>query len=167
MWKKVMSRIHENLEYKSFPMANGIVTASVCSKSGRLPIAGVCDGCIKTEYFAEGTVPTEYCDAHYFSNICQYSGLTAAEECPFKQASVIEQVPTRLQDSNLATALTALPETQTVQNTQMCPHNSIFFAAPNAQEVLQQQVLEMQQRAAAAAAAAAPPPPAAPASDTD
>ena len=167
MWKKVMSRIHENLEYKSFPMANGIVTASVCSKSGRLPIAGVCDGCIKTEYFAEGTVPTEYCDAHYFSNICQYSGLTAAEECPFKQASVIEQVPTRLQDSNLATALTALPETQTAQNTQMCPHNSIFFAAPNAQEVLQQQVLEMQQRAAAAAAAAAPPPPAAPASDTD
>ena len=43
MWKKVMSRIHENLEYKSFPMVNGIVTASVCSKSGRLPIAGVCD----------------------------------------------------------------------------------------------------------------------------
>ncbi len=41
MWKKVMSKIHENLEYKSFPMANGIVTASICSKSGRLPIAGV------------------------------------------------------------------------------------------------------------------------------
>ena len=30
--EKVVSRIHENLEYKSFPMANGIVTASVCSK---------------------------------------------------------------------------------------------------------------------------------------
>ena len=164
MWKKVMSRIHENLEYKSFPMANGIVTASVCSKSGRLPIAGVCDGCVKTEYFAEGTVPTEYCDAHYFSNICLYSNLTASEECPFKQASVIEQVPTRLQDNNLASALTTNPETPAAQNTQMCPHNSLFFAAPNAQEVLQQQVLEMQQRAAAAAA---PPPPAEPVSDTD
>ena len=164
MWKKVMSRIHENLEYKSFPMANGIVTASVCSKSGRLPIAGVCDGCVKTEYFAEGTVPTEYCDAHYFSNICLYSNLTASEECPFKQASVIEQVPTRLQDNNLASALTTKPETPAAQNTQMCPHNSLFFAAPNAQEVLQQQVLEMQQRAAAAAA---PPPPAEPVSDTD
>ncbi len=166
MWKKVMSRIHENLEYKSFPMANGIVTASICSKSGRLPIAGVCDvqGCVKTEYFAEGTVPTEYCDVHYFSNICQYSGLTATEECPFKQASAIEQVPARLQDNNLATALTSLPEADTVDTAQVCPHNSTFMTAPNAQEVLQQQILEMQQRAAAAAA---PPTPAEPASDTD
>lgn len=81
MWKAVMSRIHENLEYQSFPMAGGIVTASICSKSGRLPIAGVCDGCIKTEYFAEGTVPTEYCDVHYFSNVCLYSGLAASDEC--------------------------------------------------------------------------------------
>ena len=87
MWKAVMSRIHENLEYQSFPMAGGIVTASICSKSGRLPIAGVCDGCIKTEYFAEGTVPTEYCDVHYFSNVCLYAGLAASDECPFKQAS--------------------------------------------------------------------------------
>lgn len=165
MWKKVMSKIHENLEYKSFPMANGIVTASICSKSGRLPIAGVCDaqGCVRTEYFAEGTVPTEYCDVHYFSNICQYCGLTAAEECPFKQASAIEQVPARLQDNNLASALT-LPETKPEAETQLCPHNSTFMTAPNAQEVLQQQILEMQQRAAAAAA---PPAPEEPVSDTD
>ena len=167
MWKKVMSRIHENLEYKSFPMANGIVTASVCSKSGRLPIAGVCDvqGSVKTEYFAEGTVPTEYCDVHYFSNICQYTGLTATEECPFKQASAIEQVPARLQDNNLASALTSLPETDTVDTTQMCPHDSVFMTAPNAQEVLQQQILEMQLRAAEAAAP--PQAPAEPVSDTD
>ncbi|MDE7200994.1 MAG: transglycosylase domain-containing protein [Lachnospiraceae bacterium] len=165
MWKKVMSKIHENLEYKSFPMANGIVTASICSKSGRLPIAGVCDaqGCVRTEYFAEGTVPTEYCDVHYFSNICQYCGLTAAEECPFKQASAIEQVPARLQDNNLASALT-LPETDTTAETQMCPHNSTFMTAPNAQEVLQQQILEMQLRAADTAA---PPTPEEPVSDTD
>lgn len=172
MWKKVMSRIHENLEYKSFPMANGIVTASVCSKSGRLPIAGVCDvqGCVRTEYFAEGTVPTEYCDVHYFSNICQYCGLTAAEECPFKQASTIEQIPARLKDNNLASALTSLPDEESTQvNTQLCPHDSTFMAAPNAQEVLQMQMLEMQQRAAAAAAAAAPAEavPSEPVSDTD
>lgn len=165
MWKAVMSRIHENLEYKPFPMANGIVTASVCTKSGRLPIAGVCDGNVRTEYFAEGTVPTEYCDVHYFSNLCQYSGLTATEECPFKLASIIEQVPARLQDNNLASALTSLPETDTVEKThQLCPHNTTFMTAPNAQDVLQQQMLEMQQRAAAAAAPQAP---AEPVSDTD
>lgn len=166
MWKAVMSRIHENLEYKSFPMASGIVTATVCSKSGKLPIAGVCDGCTKTEYFAEGTVPTEYCDVHYYSNVCMYSGLTATDECPFKQASITERIPARLQDSNLAIALTGLPESNTAETTQMCPHNSAFFALPNAQEVLQQQMLEMQQRAAAQAAQTQTPD-AAPASDTD
>ncbi|MDE7323877.1 MAG: transglycosylase domain-containing protein [Lachnospiraceae bacterium] len=164
MWKAVMSKIHENLEYQSFPMAGGIVTASICSKSGRLPIAGVCDGCIKTEYFAEGTVPTEYCDVHYYSNVCLYSGLAAADECPFKQASVIEQVPERLQDNNLGSALTTVPEDDTAEAKQLCPHNSFFFAAPNAQEVLQQQMLEMQQRAAAQAQPQAP---AEPLSDTD
>lgn len=167
MWKAVMSKIHENLEYQSFPMAGGIVTASICSKSGKLPIAGVCDGCVKTEYFAEGTVPTAYCDVHYYSNVCLYSGLAASEECPFKQASVIEQVPARLQDNNLASALTAQPESETAENKQLCPHNSTFFAAPNAQEVIQQQMLELQQRAAAQAAEAAAANPPLPASDTD
>ncbi len=165
MWKAVMSRIHENLEYQSFPMAGGIVTASICSKSGRLPIAGVCDGCIKTEYFAEGTVPTEYCDVHYFSNVCLYSGLAASDECPFKQASVIEQVPARLQDNNLGSALMTTPDDATAEAKQLCPHNSYFFAAPNAQEVLQQQMLEMQQRAAAQAQSSRAP--AEPVSDTD
>ncbi len=169
MWKKVMSKIHENLEYKSFPMANGIVTASICSKSGRLPIAGVCNGSVKTEYFAEGSVPTEYCDVHYFSNICGYCGLSAAEECPFKQASVIEQIPDRLQDNNLASSLTKLPTDNTAENTQLCPHNSTFFAAPNAQEVIQQQMLEMQLRAAGITPPSleTPAEPQAPVSDTD
>ncbi|GFI23603.1 penicillin-binding protein 1A [Lachnospiraceae bacterium] len=169
MWKKVMSKIHENLEYKSFPMANGIVTASICSKSGRLPIAGVCSGSVKTEYFAEGSVPTEYCDVHYFSNICGYCGLSAAEECPFKQASVIEQIPDRLLDNNLASSLSKLPTDKGTENTQLCPHNSTFFAAPNAQEVLQQQILEMQLRAAGITPPSLDPPvePQAPTSDTD
>lgn len=168
MWKAVMSKIHENLEYKAFPMANGIVTARVCSKSGRLPIAGVCDGCVTTEYFAEGTVPTAYCDVHSFSNVCTYSGLTATEECPFKSASIVEAVPARLQDSNLANASSLPDETAPTQDvTQLCPHTAAFFALPNAQEVLQQQMLEMQLRANPAAAAAAEATAPLPASDTD
>ena len=176
LWRAVMSRIHENLPEKTFPMASGIVTAQVCSKSGRLPIAGVCDGCVVTEYFAEGTVPTETCDVHYSSNICAYTGLTASEECPFKQSSIVERIPDRLQDSGIAnggqsTSIPTLDEnglpvddgttgTETTDPTQMCPHNSAFFAAPNAQEVIEeqrQQLLLMQaeqaQQAAAAAAA--------------
>jgi penicillin-binding protein 1A len=154
MWKAVMSKIHENLEYKSFPMASGIVTAQVCSKSGRLPIAGVCDAYVTTEYFAEGTVPTDYCDVHYYTSTCLYSGLTACDECPFKQTSVVEQIPARLQDSNLASSLNSTSEdTTSTDTTVMCPHNSVFMSAPNAQEVLQQQYLELQLRNAAATTA--------------
>ena len=169
MWKAVMSKIHENLEYKAFPMANGIVTAKVCSKSGRLPIAGVCDGCVVTEYFAEGTVPTGYCDVHSFSNVCTYSGLNATEECPFKNASIVENIPARLQDNNLASAGNATQETDpnAEANTQLCPHTAAFFALPNAQEVLQQQMLEMQLRSNPAAAAEAAEANPLPASDTD
>ena len=167
MWKAVMSKIHENLEYKAFPMASGIVTARVCSKSGRLPIAGVCDGCVVTEYFAEGTVPTGYCDVHSFSNLCTYSGLTATDECPFKSASIVETIPARLQDNNLASAPPAADETAPPEDAaQMCPHTAAFFALPNAQEVLQQQMLEMQLRANPAAAADVATAPL-PASDTD
>lgn len=167
MWRAVMSQIHENLEYKAFPMANGIVTARVCSKSGRLPIAGVCDGSLKTEYFAEGTVPTGYCDVHSYSNICTYSGLAATDECPFKNASIVEAIPARLQDSNLASALSADEAAPTEGTAQMCPHTAAFFALPNAQEVLQQQMLEMQLRSNPATVNEAAADTPLPASDTD
>ena len=172
LWKEVMGKIHEDLEYRSFPMASGIVTAAVCSKSGKLPIEGVCDGCVIAEYFAEGTVPTTTCDVHYYSNVCAYTGLTATEECPFKQASIVEKIPDRLQDTSLASSLltdvqnpdSSLLTEETTDNTvvgpdgqpiqpatsteilQMCPHNSAFFASPNANAVIElqrQQLLQM------------------------
>ena len=83
LWRQVMSRIHEDLEGTSFAVPSGIITASVCSRSGKLPIAGLCDSCVHTEYFAEGTVPTETCDVHYEGVICAYDNCPAAEGCPF------------------------------------------------------------------------------------
>ena len=171
LWKMVMEQIHQNLEYKSFPTPSGIVTARVCSKSGKLPIAGVCDGCTITEYFAEGTVPTEYCDVHYYSNVCLYSGLTACDECPFKQASIVERLPERLKNTTLGSALQSTEEgltdaTQSVADpTQMCPHNAAFFASPNASEVIQAQQFELMQRQSQLVAPAQTP--SGPASDTD
>lgn len=87
LWKAIMGRIHEDLAYKDFVMPDGIVTATVCSESGKLAIAGVCDNdprgnCIRTEYFAEGTEPTEYCDHHILANICTSSGMMAGNYCP-------------------------------------------------------------------------------------
>lgn len=84
LWRAVMERVHENLPAKSFTMPSGISSVTVCSKSGKLPVAGLCDGCLKTEYFAEGTEPTESCDVHYSGWLCQYTHQIASDLCPFK-----------------------------------------------------------------------------------
>ncbi len=90
MWRAVMSRIHEELPSESFYTPSGIVTATVCSRSGKLPIPGLCDATLITEYFAEGTVPEATCDVHYQGILCAYSGLPACERCEFKQEGVFE-----------------------------------------------------------------------------
>lgn len=163
LWRAVMSEIHKDLPYESFPMPSGIVTATVCSKSGKLPIAGVCDGCLTTEYFAEGTVPTETCDVHYVSNVCAYTGLTACDECPFKQVSVQERIPADdtapltgdtandangnlTPDSNITDESTVPVDpnnpnapTTVDPSTPLCPHNAEFFTNPNYEAVLEAQ----------------------------
>ncbi len=87
IWKAVMSRIHEGLAYKNFTQPSGIVTCSVCKKSGKLAIGGVCDcdprgSMVYTEYFEDGTQPTEYCDHHYLGNVCTETHMFANSECP-------------------------------------------------------------------------------------
>ena len=87
IWRSAMSRIHEGLSDPGFPQPDGIVTAQVCRKSGKLAIPGVCDAdprgsMVYTEYFAEGTVPTETCDHHYGATICTESNAPAGPYCP-------------------------------------------------------------------------------------
>ncbi|MBR5637948.1 MAG: hypothetical protein IKW81_13575 [Pseudobutyrivibrio sp.] len=87
IWKAVMSRIHQGLAYKSFTQPSGIVTATVCKKSGKLAVGGVCDcdprgSQVYTEYFEQGTEPTEYCDKHYLGNVCTQSHMFATSGCP-------------------------------------------------------------------------------------
>ncbi len=93
LWRKVMEQIHADLPYSSFTVPDGIVSATVCSRSGKQPIAGLCDGTLYTEYFEEGTVPTESCDVHYAGTMCAIDGLPATESCPFKTTGVFELTP--------------------------------------------------------------------------
>ena len=93
LWRQVMSQIHEDLPNKKFEQPDGIVTATVCSKSGKLPIAGVCDGVRTTEYFAEGTVPTEHCDVHFQGMVCQATGRAAVSTCPYQLPGIMEIPP--------------------------------------------------------------------------
>lgn len=63
LWKNIMERVHEGLEYKDFTMPSSVVKATVCQKTGMLVGDDeFCSG--MTEYFAEGTVPTQVCNGH-------------------------------------------------------------------------------------------------------
>src|SRR5699024_874782 len=53
---------------------------SICAKDPR--------GVVKNEIFAEGTVPTEYCDMHEEVEICTETGLIATEHCPNTETRV-------------------------------------------------------------------------------
>lgn len=139
MWRKVMAQIHENLPAASFKKPGGIVTATVCSKSGKLPIAGICDAYLTTEYFAEGTVPTDSCSVHVNGMVCAATGMSACTTCPFQRPGVIEIPP----------ADDGAPGV-----TQYCPHTATYFLDPNnaaaiqaAQAALQQQAPAQQQAA--------------------
>ena len=176
LWRAVMARIHEELPSTSFQMpASGIVQATVCARSGKLPIAGLCDGTLKTEYFSEGTVPTESCDVHYQGSICQYTNMPASEPCPFKVEGVLELTP--LEDPLLQQGSSVTQQVtnedgsiSTVvvpgQTTNTCPHNVEFMTQPGIEAIIEQQRAEIanaQAALAAAAAEGAAPPPADPA----
>lgn len=85
LWKKAMAKIHEGMEYKSFVTPEGITTRTVCKKSGKLAVDGLCslDGSAYTEYFASDNVPTESCDCHVLGGVCSLTGLRATATCPF------------------------------------------------------------------------------------
>ncbi|MEY8324666.1 transglycosylase domain-containing protein [Lachnospiraceae bacterium 54-11] len=170
LWRAVMSRIHEDLPSASFPMpSSGIVQATVCARSGKLPIAGLCDGTLRTEYFAEGTVPTESCDVHYRGLLCQYNGLPACEGCPFAVEGVRELIPIEhpsLQQGSVLTqqitnedgTVSVVPIDPNQSNT--CPHNAEFMAQPGIEGIIEQQRNEIlaAQQAAMATNEGAPPP---------
>jgi penicillin-binding protein 1A len=75
------------LETKSFTKPSSIVTAKICTKSGKLAVEGLCDqyeggDATRIEYFAKGTQPTEVCDIHVKATICTKTNKLATENCP-------------------------------------------------------------------------------------
>lgn len=87
IWRKIMTRLHENLADPGFEVPDSVETAEICRKSGKLAIPGVCSNdprgnATYTEYFAKGTVPTEVCDTHVRATVCASSGLLPGTWCP-------------------------------------------------------------------------------------
>lgn len=89
MWRNVMEDVHKikGCEPKQFVRPSSIVSATVCTKCGKLAVPGVCDktpdeSCMRTEIFAKGTVPYETCTCHEKVTMCKDSGCRATEYCP-------------------------------------------------------------------------------------
>ena len=75
LWKKVMSQVHEDLEYKDFNKPNGnLVQVAYCMDSGKLA-TDECESDLRGSRVAYGylfaeDVPTEYCEVHTMVEIC-------------------------------------------------------------------------------------------------
>jgi penicillin-binding protein 1A len=102
-----MERIHieKGLEKKDFTMPDSIVTARICTKSGKLAKDGLCNdksvgNTTRVEYFAKGTEPTEDCDVHVKAKICTESNAKATDNCP---VSSIKEKVFLIKDENAIT----------------------------------------------------------------
>lgn len=73
LWADILSPFHENLESKELEMPSGVVTASICSESGKLARSNcykdLTGNKVYTELFIDGTVPTSYCNLSHSWNI--------------------------------------------------------------------------------------------------
>ncbi len=147
LWRAVMSRIHEELPNEQFSRPEGIITATICSESGKLPIPGLCDAHLATEYFADGTEPITNCDMHYSGTICLYDGLPATAECPFQSPGACT-MPHIEDESLLAGSTTILPDGTVVQplTQNHCQHDATFFINPQCDEIIQNQRWELESR---------------------
>lgn len=86
LWRTIMEQIHEGLEPKDFEKPEGIVTATICRESGMLA-SKICSsdprgGTVRTEFFAKGTQPTDYCNVHKQVTYDTSTNMVANEYCP-------------------------------------------------------------------------------------
>jgi len=152
IWKDIMSNIHTDLPDSTFAIPEGIVKTVICSRSGKLPVPGLCDGTLREEFFTEDTVPVDSCDVHFSGPICAYDGLPAAPECPFAYGSgIAEVIP--VEDESLWLGSTIPIEQpdgsiiyQQPKTSYYCQHDITFFANPDYESILHAQQYEINQR---------------------
>lgn len=87
IWRTIMERLNKNFVRVTFKKPKSVVSATICSKCGKLAIKDLCSkavggSCMKQEYFSRDSLPTDNCDCHVRHRICQVSGQLAGDQCP-------------------------------------------------------------------------------------
>ncbi len=91
LWQAYMSKIHEGLPQKNIldgdPSMYGLVKVTTCAVSGQLATEACQNDSmgygVVTDYWTEGTQPTQYCQMHQVQNVCAESGMPASPGCPY------------------------------------------------------------------------------------
>lgn len=101
IWSSVMDQVHEKLDDAEFKRPNGIVSAKICEKTGKVATKK----CTKTytELFASGTVPSE-CTGHEPVKICKESKKLATEFCPKTEEKIYEVKPEKERNASWKTS---------------------------------------------------------------
>ena len=94
IWRTIMERVHANLEYRDFEKPNGITSGTLCMDSGLLAISDLCGNDsrgsrARTDIFAAGTLPSEYCDRHAKITIDSATGMLATSATPEERRRTI------------------------------------------------------------------------------
>ncbi len=84
IWRYVMNKALQDKPVKEFTQPEGIVSATVCAKSGYLPGNMCSQAEVVTDIFAKDTVPLKFCDGHIQVEVCAESGQLATGLCPQK-----------------------------------------------------------------------------------
>ena len=97
LWKAIMGRIHEGLEYRDFEKVEGVTSATVCAVTGKA--CNVFCTQTRTEIMDKDSVPTELCPGHdifdglmngeqgasemVLGQMCSQTGKMATSTCPY------------------------------------------------------------------------------------
>ena len=92
LWQSYMSKIHtaKGLSNRDIlegdPSEYGLLRITTCAVSGQLATEACYQDSmgygVVTDYWAQGTQPTVYCQLHTTQNYCAESGMLASEYCP-------------------------------------------------------------------------------------
>ena len=101
LWKEYMTKIHNGLPKKEILEGSysdyRLVRVETCAVSGQLAT----DACRNdamgygtvTDYWAEGTQPTQYCQMHTEQMVCPDSGMIASPYCPYPERKGVVVIP--------------------------------------------------------------------------
>ena len=101
LWQAYMSKIHQGLSDRAILGGSytdyGLVKVTTCAVSGMLAT----DACrhdaqgygVVTDYWRDGTQPTQYCTMHQVQNVCAESGMPAGPYCPYTEQKGVVVIP--------------------------------------------------------------------------